>query len=52
MADELPDEMPVQHVCDVDGDREWMDPDDQVAFDAMWAEGDTITADGYLDRPL
>lgn len=41
-------------VVHVDGDPERMDidVDGQEAFDAMWRDGETVTPDGYLDRPL
>lgn len=37
---------------DVDPERMDVAPDGQEAFDAMWRDGETVTPDGYLDRPL
>lgn len=35
------------------GDPAYMtvEEDGQEAYDAMWADGDTPSPDGYLDRP-
>lgn len=35
-----------------DPERMDVETDGQEAFDAMWADGDTVSPDGYLDRPL